>query len=173
MTKWLIFVPALHAFFCCVCLKQDKLLLINPSWNGIAEKKDGESHNFRSSNEDTVIRIIFYTRTFNFNRGYEDGLYTGNFQEPDPEVKFYTQAANIDTASWLNCSIDSNVICLQYKGSNRTLSKWVEHGTYCCLVWLTCMSLRSIVRRVSLKHWSLRSIMSFRVNLDRVKVRIG
>ena len=32
-----------------LCLKQDKLLLIDPSEIGIIEKKDGENHNFESS----------------------------------------------------------------------------------------------------------------------------
>ena len=49
-----------------------------------------------------------------------------------------------------------------------------EYGKYCCLVLLSCMSLRGIARRVSLRQLFLRSIhSSFRVILDRVKVRTG
>ena len=50
----------------------------------------------------------------------------------------------------------------------------VEYGKYCYLVLLSCMSLRSIAGRASLKQLSLRSIpSSFTVNLDRVKDEIG
>ena len=50
----------------------------------------------------------------------------------------------------------------------------VEYGKYYCLVLLSYMFLRSIIRRLSLRQLSLRSIPSkFTVNLDRVKVRFG
>ena len=50
----------------------------------------------------------------------------------------------------------------------------VEYGKYCYFVLLSCMSLRSIVRRVSLEQLSLRNIpSSSTVNLDRVQVRFG
>ena len=76
--------------------------------------------------------------------------------------------------SWLHRSTDSNIICSQCKGSEKTFCLLVEYGKYCCLVLLSCMSLRSIVRRVSLKQLSLRSNpSSFTVNLDRVKDGIG
>ena len=49
-----------------------------------------------------------------------------------------------------------------------------EYGKYYYLVLLSCMSLRSIARRLSLRQLSLRSIpSSFTVNLDRVKVGFG
>ena len=58
--------------------------------------------------------------------------------------------------------------------SGRTFSILVEYGKYCCLVLLSCISLRSIAKRVPLRQLSLRSIPSrFIVILDRVKVRIG
>ena len=57
---------------------------------------------------------------------------------------------------------------------DRIFSILNEYGKYCCLVLSSCMSLRLIVRSVSLRQVSLRSIpSSFTVNLDRVKVRIG
>ena len=64
--------------------------------------------------------------------------------------------------------------CSQYKGSDRIFSILIEYGNYCCLLLLSCMSLRSIARRISLRQLSLRSIpSSFTMNLGRVKVRIG
>ena len=114
------------------------------------EKKDGENHNFK------------------FNGGYE------MFQEPDPEAKLHTYTTIINMENWLYRSIDSSITCSRYKGSDRIFSILTEYCKYCYLVLLSCMSLRSIARRVSLRQLSLRSIpSSFTVNLDRVKVRIG
>ena len=96
------------------------------------------------------------------------------FQDPDPEAKLFTYTIIINDEKWLHHSIDSRITYSQYKGSDRIFSILIEYDKYCCLVLLSCMSLRSIARRVSLRQLSLRSIpSSFTVNLDRVKVRIG
>ena len=58
--------------------------------------------------------------------------------------------------------------------NDRIFSILIEYSKYCCLVLLSCMSLRSIARSVSLRQLSLRSIpSSCLVNLDRVKGGIG
>ena len=95
-------------------------------------------------------------------------------QEPDPEAKLHTYTTIINDENWLHRSIDSSITCSRCKGSDRISSILIEYGKYCCLVLLSCMSLRSIARRISLRQLSLRSFpSSFTVNLDRVKVRIG
>ena len=96
------------------------------------------------------------------------------FQEPGPEAKFLVYTTIINIENPLYRSIDSSITCSRYKGSDRIFNILIEYSKYCCLVLLSCMSLRSIARRVSLRQLSLRSIpSSFTVNLDRVKVRFG
>ena len=74
----------------------------------------------------------------------------------------------------LATSMDIGFIHCKAMLSDRIFSTLTEYGKYFCLVILSCMSLRSIGRRVSLRQLSLRSIpSSFTVNLGRVMVRIG
>ena len=96
------------------------------------------------------------------------------FHVLDPKAKLYTCGAISNDKTWIHHSIDSTIICLQCMGSEKSFCLLVEYGKYCYLVLLSCMSLRSIVRRVSLKQLSLRNIpSSFTVNLDRVTAGIG
>ena len=96
------------------------------------------------------------------------------FHKLDPDTKLHTYTTIINVENWLHRSIDSSITCSRCKGSDRIFNILIEYSKYCCLVLLSCMSLRSIVRRLSLRQLSLRSIpSSFTVNLDRVKVRFG
>ena len=96
------------------------------------------------------------------------------FKEPDPEAKSHTCTTIINNENRLYRSIDCIITCSRYKGSDRIFSILTEYGKYYCLVLLSYMSLRSIVRRLSLRQLSLRSIpSSFTLNLDKVKVRFG
>ena len=68
--------------------------------------------------------------------------------------------------------LETNAITLKDDGKYFCLL--VEYGKYCCLVLLSCMSSRRIVRRLSLKQLSLGSVpSSFTVNLEIVKAGIG
>ena len=127
-----------------LCSKQEPLKGTHPTECCIIKRKDGECH-------------------------VNEKLHT-----PDPKYKLYTYDTISNDESWLHRSTDSNIICSRCMGSEKPFCLLVEYGKYCCLVLLSCMSLRSIVRRVSLKQLSLRSIhSSFTMNLDRVKARIG
>jgi len=96
------------------------------------------------------------------------------FHTLDLKAKLNTYGTISNDESLLHCSTDSNIICSRCMGSEKSFCLLVEYGKYCCLVLLSCISLRSIVRRVSLKQLSLRSIhSSFIMNLDRVKAKIG
>ena len=91
------------------------------------------------------------------------------FHTPDPKNKLYTYNTISNDESWLYRSTDSKC-----KQSGENFCLLVQYVKYCCLVLLSCMSLKSIVRNVSFKQLSLRSIpSSFTVNLDIVKDRNG
>ena len=133
-----------------LCLKQVQLLLTNLSEIASTEKKDGENHSFKST-----------------------GVYEV-FQESDPEAKLHTLTTIINDENGLHRSTDSTITCSRYKGSDRIFSILIECVKYFYLALVSCMSLRSIARRISLRQLSLRSFpSSFTVNLARVKVRIG
>ena len=127
-----------------ICSNQEPLQRAHQTECCVTKRKDGECH----------MKAKFHTL--------------------DSKAKLNTYGTISNDESLLHRSTDSNIICSRCMGSEKSFCLLVEYGKYCCLVLLSFMSLRSTVRRVSLKQLSLRSIhSSFTVNLDRVKARIG